>query len=221
MWKWLVRTQPKRSLVNEKQVVAIGFDLTNKDKDRIESLCKASGLDLGFSMDVRTQSWNGEAAAALVFGERANLLIKDTLQKQGIYTLLLPAIKNLHTPDDGGIAADRIKAFAACKTLAQSIASGEVKVAEDRAFLQSIKPADIADYSIQTIQALDKALTEAGKTEWSFLTRDGRVVTVLAKGATPSKTSDIQVTIQELLLLRAAMDVFKTNEVQVASPKKT
>lgn len=206
------------------EILAIGFNLTKADKDRVASLFQASGLDAWPYLCVDARSTNNlagtTATVAIIFGDKAANLLKDQLVQQGVYTVSFPPVKNLHPPEEGGIKEDRIKAFETAKSLVESLKSGQVKTSEDQALRKTLKPADLADLSIQTIQALEKALKDTGKDEWSFLTRDGKVVAVTLKPGVSVKNPDIQVTLSELLLIRAAMDVFKTTEVHIAPAKK-
>jgi hypothetical protein len=199
-------------------VLGVGFDLSEKDREFIVKVIKGSGFGEWpvVPLDIRTSSIEIEdVSLVVIFGERAARSVVPISRERGLLYTVIPSIKNLYLPSEGGNEKDRAEAFKLLCDLKLAMKSGRLQVLDDRKILSSLKPELAPDLTLPVIQGLEKKLNELGKKTWMMTTKDGKVI-CLTTDSSMQKTDgvDILVSFAEMMAIRAAMDVFKVQEIE-------
>lgn len=198
----------------------LGFNLTKKDIEQINKVLTGCKITSDYQIiDVRSVDLTiamKDLEIVLALGRFASNMGRKKASDNGSTFIELPDIKKLYPIEEGGDKEARTSAYNTLVDLQSTIDSGKLRVVDDRKAVESIKEDEVPDLSPGQIQKLKDVLQETGKTDWVCLTKSGQSVRV---SLTPSVDSnfDINMTFDELLAIRVAMDILQAQEVQFVS----
>lgn len=205
----------------------LGFNISSGDKVQMNRILVGYGLlekntiEINDVKSVSIESAMEDKDIILSFGSWASRMGRKAAKKKNITFVELPDIKKLYRPLEGGSKGAREKAAEVLNGLKSVMGSGTLKIVDDQRVVETISPRDVvANLSVGMIQELKKKVQDSGKEEWICSTESGHLVRVSLEPTDIDPSFDINVTFEELLVLRALLDVFQASEVRFV-PKDT
>ena len=207
-------------------LAAIGFNVSSEDRALIGSIMKGWNITVEPRIiDVRTNILDLDGISiVLCFGQRAKFAVETYSKdkKKHVYLADLPALSDIHPVDKGGKTEERKKVVKVMDELYRKFFNTkEQSLNEDNDLIQSIRSDMIPDLSLGVIQELSKKLASLGRKDWTCITSGDKVVRITFDPQTEKPAGvDSDITFAELMLIRAAMDIFQVKEVRFV-PKST
>ncbi len=200
---------------------ALGFNLSTEDRSQIESILETMKINAVVeTIDIRStqlKSVLDNKDVVIAFGRFASNMGRKRATEKNITFIELPDIKKLYSESNGGDKGARESAYNSLISLKSAMDSGKIRIVDDRKVLESIREDSVPDLSPGRIEKLKQVIQETGKTDWVCLTKSGQSVRI---SLTPDVDSnfDINITFDELLAIKVAMDILQAKEVQFVSP---
>ena len=214
-------------------LAAVGFGLSQDDKDLITKIAAGVGIPGDVRIiDVRTNVLDLDGInIVLCFGQRAHWTVETYVKgakRKNFFMSSLPAISELYPVEKGGVEGMRRKAFNSLQEVKRKFYTSETQqLQNDTALITGIKTDTLPDLSLGMIQELVTKLRDLGRKDWTCIVANDKVVRITLEPQTEKPSGiDSDITVAELMLIRAAMDVFQVKEVRfvpskpVASPER-